>query len=450
VKAYGSAAFLGCIGVALVLGAAARSAAGPAPSFAAGKSYATGQGPRQPVITDLNGDGKPELVTADFLRARVSVLLNRGDGRFARRQDYATTKYPVAVEAADLNADGAPDLVGWTSNPLPPNTVSVLLNRGDGSFEPRRDYAIAAGDLAVAIADLNGDDKPDLATATPNTVSVLLNRGDGSFESRRDYANAGGGVVAPLPHVEPVDLNGDGRRELVSWTTSRDPIGGSPTVSVFLNRGDGSFEPSHDYETGELASLTITDLNGDDRPDLATATLSSHVSVFLNRGDGTFEPRRDYATSGYSHSLAATDLNGDGRLDIVVAASGISVLLNNGDGSFGSRRDYRGCSRCGATAEVAIGDLNGDGKPDVAAEMDDQAAPGPGRCLESLSEFLNLGNGTFGPQHSWFVGLGQCGYLPRLSDLNGDGTPDLLHGSAVRLNRGDGGFGRRLLYPARP
>jgi hypothetical protein len=441
-------AALAAIGIAFALGAVARAASLVAPSFAAAKSYATGKEPGPPVIVDLNGDGKPDLATVDFLKAKVSVLLNRGDGSFEPRHDYATG-HSVAVAAADLNGDGAPDLVGWTSNPWDSNTVSVLLNRGDGSFEPRHDYAIAIGDgaddLAVQIADLNGDDKPDLAFASPKAVSVLLNRRDGSFEARRDYAIAGF-EYAPLPHLEPVDLNGDGRPELVSWTTSRDPIGGAPTVSVFLNRGDGSFEPRHEYTTGGLNSLAITDLNGDDRPDLAAATWSSHVSVFLNRGDGSFEPRRNYPTSGPSFSLATADLSGDGKPDIALSGgySRVSVLLNNGDGTFGPHRDYRG----GGT-EVEIADLNGDGKPDLAAGSVNQVAPGS-NCQQSVSVFLNRGNGTFGRQRSWVAGLGGCDYLPRLSDLNGDGRPDLVHGIRVRINRGDGSFGRRLGYPGRP
>ena len=435
---------LAAIGVALALGVVARAASPVAPSFAAAKSYTTGKEPDQPLIVDLNGDGKPDLVTADFLSPKVSVLFNRGHGRFEPRHDYATGR-SVAVAAADLSGDGAPDLAGWTSNSSDSNTVSVLLNRGDGSFEPRHDYAIAGGagadDLAVQIADLNGDDKPDLAIGSPNTVSVLLNRGDGTFEPRRDYATAGGCDCAPLPHVEPVDLNGDGRRELVSWTTSRDPIGGAPAVSVLVNRGDGSFEPTHDYNTGDLYSLAITDLNGDDRPDLATLS-SGAASVFLNRADGSFGPRRDYATPGCPQSLAAADLNGDGRPDIAVAGCDVSVLLNNGDGSFSPRRDYRGVG----TSEVAIADLNGDGKPDLAAGGVDQVAPGD-NCLQSLSVFLNRGDGTFGRQHSWSAGLGGCRYLPTLSDLNGDGRPDLLHDAVVRLNRGGGSFGPRLEYP---
>src|SRR5205823_13984175 len=143
-------AALAAIGVAFALGAVARAASLVAPSFAAAKGYATGGDPGQPVIVDLNGDGKPDLATADFLKPKVSVLLNRGDGSFEPRHDYATG-HSVAAAAADLNGDGAPDLVGWTSN-----TVSVLLNRRDGSFEERHNYAIAAGAGAFQTADLNG------------------------------------------------------------------------------------------------------------------------------------------------------------------------------------------------------------------------------------------------------------------------------------------------------
>jgi FG-GAP-like repeat len=163
-----------CIGVALVLGAVARSAPGHVPTFAAAKSYATGKGPNL-VVADLNGDRRFDLVAANRYSRTLSVLLNKGHGTFAAKRDYAVGGHPDGVEVADLNGDGSPDLA--TGNELP-TTFSVLLNRGDGSFEAKRDYE--SPDELAAVADLNGDRRPDLVGTregdVTKTLSVLLNR----------------------------------------------------------------------------------------------------------------------------------------------------------------------------------------------------------------------------------------------------------------------------------
>jgi hypothetical protein len=356
------AVVLACVGVAL--GVAALRTVSP-PSFAAARSYATGRTPVSIAIGDLNGDGELDLATANgFANHTVSVLVNRGDGSFRARRNYGTGRDPESVAIGDLNGDGKSDLV--TANYLEGNTVSVLLNRGDGSFQSRRDYATGRGTISVAIGDLNGDGKPDLAAATDSAntrVSILLNKGDGSFEARRDYGSGIGSKSVAIG-----DLNGDGSPDLA---TVNDEV---YTLSVLLNRSDGSFEATRE----DLAmfpdpySVSIGDLNRDGRPDLATANSSKEtgptVSVLLNRGDGSFR-RKVYWTRGGSehepHDVAIGDLNGDGRPDLAMSsgASKVSVLVNRGDGSFQPKLNYRAGRR---PESVAIGDLNGDGKPDLA------------------------------------------------------------------------------------
>jgi hypothetical protein len=350
----------------LVLGTSASAAAptGSAPSFSAAKSYGTGREPHSVAIGDLNGDGKPDLATANGDASSVSVLLNRGDGSFPPQLDYATGGGPFSVAIGDLNGDRKPDLA--TANWQAEGTVSVLLNTGDGSFQAKLDYATGRGASSVAIGDLNGDRKPDLATAnaysgpTP-TVSVLLNRGDGSFRAKLDYRTG-----SSPSSVAIGELNGDGEPDLAIANS------GASTVSVLSNRGDGSFQAKLDYRTGAWPqSVAIGDLNGDGTPDLATANFdnfddASTVSVLLNRGNGTFRARSDYRTGTGAWQVAIGDLDSDGKLDLATATAGpsaVSVFLNRGDGRFRPKLDY-GAGR--SPLSVAIGDLNSDGKPDVA------------------------------------------------------------------------------------
>ena len=338
----------------LVLGTSVGAAAptGSAPSFARARSYPTGYGPNSVAIGDLNGDGKPDLATAN---GTVSVLLNRGDGSFQAKRDYKTAG-ANSVAIGDLNGDGKPDLATAGAN-----SVSVLLNNGDGSFAAKHDYATGRGPLAVVIGDLNRDGRPDLATANDAfSVSVLLNRGDGSFAAKRDYRTGNPSSLAIG------DLNGDGRPDLVTANDEADE-----TVSVLLNRGDGSFRAKRDYRTGSGAqSVAIGDLNGDGKPDVATANEGGPpaavptVSVLANRGDGSFRARHDYRAADIPTSVAIGDLNGDRRPDLVIAdvyRTSVAVLLR-GNGGFQAKLDYGTRS----ATSVAIGDLNGDGKPDLA------------------------------------------------------------------------------------
>ena len=402
---------LACIGVALMLGAVARSSAGSGPSFAQAKSYATAAGPAMVAAGDLNGDGRPDLVTASHSdwdidegcpTHVVSVLLNRGDGTLARKHDYPASGCPLAVAIADMNSDGRPDVVSanwsdWDDPDAGPSTVSVLLNVGDGTFEPERAYPTGRGAASVAIADLNGDGALDVATgssAAPSgslgcalvaTVSVLLNRGDGTLAPQHSYP------TGRCPTIAIGDLDGDGKPELVAAND------GSNSVSVLRNQGDGTFAPRRDFRAEEPSSLAVGDLNGDSRPDIATTNggldRTSGINVFFNRGSAGFRHRSypagldEEGDTEDPLALVIADVNGDRRPDLAYLnlADSVSVLLNRGRGSFLPRLSYQAVPPPARQwywdpTSLAVSDLNGDGRPDLTVANEDSS---------HLSVFLN-------------------------------------------------------------
>jgi hypothetical protein len=341
------------IATLVLLGAVALAFAS-SPSHGGLGSYTTGPGPVSVAAADLNGDGKPDLVTANRYANTISVFLNRGDGKFKPRRDYSGAGDPRAVAIGDLNDDGKPDLATVSNDA---NALSVFLNKGDGTFANRRDYEPGPGPLSVASGDLNGDGTSDIATAGRSyAVSVVLNRGDGRLTLTRQFA-----VGTEPVSVAIGDVNGDGKPDVVTANAEAN------TVSVLLNRGGGRFQARRNYATGRHPmSVAIGDLDGDGKRDLVTANLDANtISVLLNQGGGGFESRRDYRGGGDPRAVAIGDLNGDRRPDIATAnaeASAVSVLLNGGGGTFLSRRD----SVTGRhPVAVVIADLNGDAEPEV-------------------------------------------------------------------------------------
>jgi hypothetical protein len=297
--------------------------------FRAKREFGTGRNPTSVAIGDLDGDGSGDIAAANEA-GTVSILLGNADGSFRGKRDYVTGRNPSSVAIGDVNGDGKLDVV--TANSSVAAGISVLLNVGDGSFQPGRDFGPGLSAVDLAIGDLNGDGSPDLAVEgvtvdgfPEQVLSVFLNAGDGSFPTRRDYKTS----FAPRS-IEIGDVNGDSKPDLV-WTLSDKEEG--PGVVVQLNRGRGRFGEGKGYGVhGNWAtggtSVAIGDFNGDRKADLAVTSRIQAVSVLVNRGAGFFRRQLDYGTEKYPVFVLADDLNGDRKLDLVVNSGTFSVLLN--------------------------------------------------------------------------------------------------------------------------
>jgi len=394
---------------------------------------------------DFNGDGKLDLF------AGGNVLLGNGNGTFTL---YATYPTATAAAAADLNGDGKPDLVvtqgNSSGNSFSIYSVSVLLGNGDGTFQPAALYGTAIYPGYVLIADFNGDGKLDLAVAdtgsdffpysTPAAVSILLGFGDGTFVGQTDYSSSW------IPYqVVSADFNGDGKPDIAAKGVS--------AVGVYLGNGDGTFQPEVEtLLTQPVLGFAAGDFNGDGNADLATdysnctngTCLPGDAVVLISNGDGTFQPPVEYAvglqSTHVSPNMAVGDFNSDGKPDLAVTnlgANTVSILLNNGDGTFQSHVDYP--AGTGPT-DVVTGDFNGDGVLDLAI-LD----------TDGIFILLGNGNGTFnqGTQVS-----APFGYAIVAGDFNADGKLDLAVTSGLTegtvlifLGNGDGTFQAPVSYP---
>jgi hypothetical protein len=319
-----------------------------------------GTGANAIVIGDWNGDRIPDLATANPWRdGMVSVLPGCGDGSFTWRKDYPIGALPSALVSCDLNADRKADLV--TANNLA-RTVTVLLGTEDGGFVVQGNHELSANPTALACGDLTGDGIDDLtvttwiydeATGTVNTLSVLTGVGDGTLAKTVDYQ-----TVASAAELLLGDLDDDRNLDLVSSTGS---------VSVRRGNGDGTFGDPLDHRiVGTTSGLALGDLNGDSYPDLGLGDEGGRgwvggFRMLPGHGDGTFGEIVTYPPSVNVGRVATADLNNDHRLDLVGATyDGISVLLG---------QDKQEAMHAGAGAvhstSLAVSDINGDGKLDV-------------------------------------------------------------------------------------
>ena len=428
-------------------------------------------------IGDFNRDGKLDVAVNNACQdvgctaGSVNILLGNGNGTFRSPVAYPSGGNAFSVESGDIDGDGKLDIVVVNGS----NSAGVLLGNGDGTFKPVSAVTTStSGNSAVFLGDFNGDNKLDLAVvtsscdATPTctrSVNVLLGNGDGTFGPPVGNQST---VGLNSQAVALADVDGDGKLDLAVVDDCIPPTGtcGGEFVDVFLGNGDGTFiiAKSSVLSSADVTFIGLTDLNGDGKPDAVTVDPdAAFATVMLGNGDGTFQILNGYETDGTSPLFGALgDLNGDGKADVAVAnacqvnfqnscTGAVVVLLGNGNGTLRGPAAYPVTSNS-SLESLAVADFNGDGRPDVAEltiNFNDPSLPSA-----SMKVLLGQADGSFVTGVSTAVAntLVNSFNTPLVvGDFNRDGNADLVTtacldqtcttvGLAVLLGLGDGTF----------
>jgi hypothetical protein len=330
-------------------------------------------------IADVDKDGNLDILVANGGSANCSVYLGDGKGGFSQPtgSPLAAGQNPTDITTGDFNGDGNLDLAIANHGV---KLVTVLLGNGKGqfSFAPGSPFNVESNPHphGIAVADFNGDKKPDLAIDSwaENKVLLLFGKGDGTFQMPGMKFDVG---ERPYQRLRTADVNGDGNADIV--TSNFD----AASVSVLFSDGRGNFTRKDFPVPPDPFGIAIADLNGDQHPDIAISHYSGHgtdrsknaLSVLFGDGKGNFSLAKGspFSTGHYPGTLAAGDLNGDGIADLVVPNYEDGTLTIYLGGRNGITPAGYSPIRVGHTPHgVAVADLNHDGKGDiVVAEEND-------------------------------------------------------------------------------
>ncbi|HEV8003261.1 MAG TPA: FG-GAP-like repeat-containing protein [Planctomycetaceae bacterium] len=366
----------------LVIGSPTQvSSTGLNPGFSFGAATNTFTAANQPdyiTTADLNGNGIPDVIVANSQASSITVILDPTSANPISK-NYSVGPNPTGIVAGDFNGDGALDLAVTTAN-----GVTILQNNGYGGFALTGTYATGSAPAAVTAGDFNGDGKIDLAVANSNSnnISILYGNGNMTFKAAVNIA-----VGQSPTDIKAASLRNNGILDLVVANNGSS----SNSVTVLLNNGTGTFTATSYLAGVQPRSLAIADFTGDGILDIAVANVGNApnnsgsintVTLLTGIGAGKFTPvplplagqplpAGTYVAGPSVFSIAAGDIDGDGRPDLIVANNGVgdnsvSVLLNNGTGTFGAPTAVP-VGTGNLVESVAAADFYGNGAIDIAS-----------------------------------------------------------------------------------
>lgn len=291
-------------------------------------TYKVGINPTSINAGDFNQDGITDLVTTNIGNSTLSLLFGNGDGTFKDQVSVPACKEPRALVKSHLNGDTLLDLAVTCSGS---DQVQVFFGHPSGAFGLGPSYSVRRTPVAIAAGDVNGDNFMDLLVALRNDkIQILLGSGGGSFQKGPQYQ------YGDTPtSIATMDFNGDDYLDLA--VTNGGPM--SSAVSIWLGKGDGTFQKPTDYRTGKRPLLvTFADFNNDKETDLLVVNGERDTfTVFLGNGDGTFQEGKDAGANAGPVSGLARDFNGDQLTDVAITniqSNDVSILYGKGDGTF--------------------------------------------------------------------------------------------------------------------
>ncbi len=320
---------------------------------------------------DLDDDGDPDLISGAGNPTHLTISWNSDDGvrALVAPAKYRAFARPHDITIGDFDGDGLPDIVTANSGD---GSFSFLKGHGDGTFDGgflfQRNHLF----FSLTKGDYDQDGNLDLAFYAGASISLFFNDGHGGFSERIVYKTRGAG-----PRATTADVTGDGFPEILA------PNAGADHVTVLFNGGDGTFNEQSNYLVGDSpVSVAAADIDGDGHVDLATANRgSADVSVIFNQGARTFSAPEMLLVSGRPISIAAADFNGDGNVDLTTGnnfTNDIAVWLQLEDGTFDSAVTF---PLTHEPTNITVLDANSDGNVDVAStsEKTDTVALALGR-----------------------------------------------------------------------
>jgi hypothetical protein len=362
------------------------------------------------LVADVNGDARLDVIVTQQV-GQVAVLLANANGTLADGLYYGTDGYALSAAVGDVNHDGFADLVVGTADP---NTVTVMLGNGSGSFVNGASAATNGGP-AVALADMNGDKILDVVTSEsylsddPGNVGELLGNGDGTFVRESLYPIAAGPFALAIE-----DFGHDGKLDVAAASSAFDT-----TLTILSGSGFGRLADADSTPNEDCPNAVAVDVINDGYSALLTANEASSVMVYTRFGSSALSGRSEYSLPREAWQIAVGDLDNDGRADVVTHPNGsgpLSVYFGEGFAQLGQSVDVESF----APLSVALADVNSDGLIDIVTANQTTEPSKP----YVISVNLNFGDRTFSSPSQMLI-FSMIGDFD-LGNLDGDAIPDLV------------------------